>query len=693
MYCPRNSERTGRKTTLSLFATTGVFALWEGRGSGCASLDTGQKVQRLQRRRLVVQAARAGTPVPTFGLLMQNSKQSPTEGLCASVRFPLAAAAGAVMVLCSAGVLAQTSPMSTTVVTATRTETKLDETLADVRVITEEQIGNSAGRSLAEVLQRFAGVQMSSNGGRGNTQSVYIRGSKQVILLVDGVRFGSATAGDPSLQSLPLEQIERIEVVQGPASALYGSDAIGGVIQIFTKQGKGEKKPFVPYASATWGSGGYKDASGGFSGAQQGWNYSLNVARVVDPGFSSTNAKSSYYNPDKDKFNQTSLTAALGYAFNDVWRLDANLMQADGYAESDNGRTKQSWLDSDAGTRLLKLSGAFSSDWKTNLSVSRSMDKQWNRDRTISTGVLASTTFNTTQNEYKWGNEIKTPVGMVIAGLERLEQKITSTSVYDKTERNTDAAYVGLNGNYSAHSWQVNLRRDDNSQFGGYSTWGICYGYEILTGLRVRAARASSLKAPTFNDLYYPYSGNPLLRPENARGNELGLDWNLGAHSFKLTGFDNKVQDLIAWAPLDPTSSMWLPFNVDRARLKGWALQYHFDIQGWRLGATYDRLNARDDKGVQILNRAKHQATLSLDKTLGAWKFGANALYVGERQRSVTAYLPSYTTIDAYAEYQISKDWAVQARVANLTDKVYETVYGYNQRGRAGFVTLKWTPR
>jgi vitamin B12 transporter len=643
----------------------------------------------------VVQAARAGTPVPTFGSLMQNSKQSPTEGLRATVRFPLAAAAGAVMVLCSAAAAAQSASMSTTVVTATRTETKLDETLADVRVVTEEQISNSGGRSLAEILQRFAGVQMSSNGGRGNTQSVYIRGSKQVILLVDGVRFGSATAGDPSLQSLPLEQIERIEVVQGPASALYGSDAIGGVIQIFTKQGKGQKKALLPYASATWGSGGYKDASGGFSGAQQGWNYSLNVARVVDPGFSSTNAKSSYYNPDKDKFNQTSLTAALGYAFNDAWRLDANFMQSDSYAESDNGLSKQSWVDADAGTRALKLSGVVSNAWKTHLSVSRSFDKQWNRDRTIATGFLDSSTFNTTQDEYKWGNEIKTPVGVVIAGLERLEQNITSTTKFDQTKRTTDAAFVGINGSQGAHSWQANLRRDDNSQFGSYNTWGIGYGYQLLPSLRAYASRGKSISAPTFNQLYYPADpvwgggGNPNLKPEEGKNTEIGVNWEIAGHELKFARFDNKVRNLIVWGSTVE--------NLDQARMKGWSLGYHKSVNTWRFAATYEYLDARDSQGVRITRRLpKEQATVSVDKTLGAWKLGANALYVGKRTDSVFGVgavdLKSYTSLDMYAEYQFTRDWALQARIANLTDKVYETAYGYNQRGRAGFVTLKWTP-
>lgn len=280
--------------------------------------------------------------VPTFVMSNLNSYPTGRVAVRLSVHFPLAIIAGAVLGVCASAAHAQQSAKSATasdaplmeqvVVTATRTQTKLDETLADVRVITQEQISNSAGRSLAEVLQRFAGVQMSSNGGRGNVQGIHIRGSKQVILLVDGVRFGSATAGDISLQQLPLENIERIEVVHGPASALYGSDAIGGVIQIFTKQGKGASKPFMPYGSATWGSAGYKEANGGFSGAQSGWNYSLNVARVLDPGFSATNSKSGQFHPDVDKFNQTSVSAALGYAFNADWRVDGNLMRTDSFA-------------------------------------------------------------------------------------------------------------------------------------------------------------------------------------------------------------------------------------------------------------------------------------------------------------------------------------------------------------------------
>ncbi|MEN5423878.1 TonB-dependent receptor [Comamonas aquatica] len=623
-----------------------------------------------------------------------------------SVHYPLA-----IMTLLTAAwghtAMADETRLSTTVVTATRSETLLDETLADVRVVTAEQISQSTGRSLAEVLQRFAGVQMSSNGGRGNTQSVYIRGSKQVVLLIDGVRYGSATTGAPTLESLPLEAIERIEVVHGPASALYGSDAVGGVIQIFTKQGRGARQAFTPYASLTWGRAGYKKADGGFAGTQSGWNYSLNLARVVDPGFSATNFKVGYDRPDADKLNQTSMTAALGYAFNANWRLDANLMRSDSSSEFDLGTvTLPDWSQPQvdgsysalkAATAQLKLSGKLATTWQSHLSVSRSNDEQRTHHRLIGSVNHYQDLFQTEQTEYKWGNEIRTSLGMVVTGMERLEQKISSAERYDRTERSTDAVYAGLNGGWQNHSWQVNLRRDDNSQFGGFNTWGIGYGYEFLPGLRAHASRASSLKAPTFNDLYYPFSGNPNLRPESAKGNELGLDWAWGVHQFKLTRFDNKIKNMIAWAPVDPGNpgGMWQPFNVDSARLKGWTLGYQLAWHAWALTANYEHLDAYNGKGQRLRDRLpEHQASLSLDKRFGAWRLGTSALYVGSRTDvSGSLHLGGYSTMDVHAEYQFATDWVLQGRVANLTDRVYETAYGYNQRGRAGFLTLKWTPR
>jgi len=629
------------------------------------------------------------------------------EGLRALARFPMAAIAlTATFTTLTAS--AQDIAQPTMVVTATRSEARLDETLADVRVITQQQMESVAGRSLAEVLQRFADVRMASNGGRGNTQSVYIRGSNKVIVLIDGVRYGSATMGTPTLEALPLEAIERIEVVHGPASALYGSDALGGVIQIFTKQGKGERRAFAPHASATWGSAGYKAADAGFAGAQNGWNYSVDVARVIDPGFSVTNSNSSDFDPDRDKFNQSSVTAALGYAFNRDWHLGLNFMRSNGYSEFDqhyvylpdnsSALVGHSFNELEAQTQQIKLQGQITAAWKSTWSVGQSRDHQSARHTLRASAASYRDLFETKQTEYKWSNEIKTAYGPVIAGYERLDQRVNSTEVYTERKRTTDAFYLGWNGAVDKHSWQANVRHDDNSQFGSFNTWGVAYGYELVPGLRAHASRARSMKAPTFNDLYYPISGNPLLEPERGLNNELGLTWNIGAHTVKLLRFDNKVSNLIAWAPVDVSNpfSLWQPANVNRARLKGWSLGYSGQWQSWTGSASYQHLDAYDEStGKRMTDRmAEHQVTLNLEQAVGAWKWGTAAVYVGKRTDSKgSVALPSYTTWDAHVQYQLNPEWSLQARVANLTDKQYETAYGYQQRGRMGYITLKWAPR
>lgn len=584
-----------------------------------------------------------------------------------------------------------------TVVTASRTSMLLDDTLADVRVITAEQLASVAGRSLAEVLQRFAGVQFNSNGGRGNTQSVTIRGSRQVILLVDGTRFGSATDGSPSLASLPLESIERIEVVHGPASALYGSDAIGGVIQIFTKQGKQARRAVLPQASVTAGQGGYREAQGSIAGAVQGWNYSVHVARVIDPGFSSTNARSTSFDADADKYHQSSVTAALGYALNADWRVDGQWMFADSYGEFDNGAHQASWVETLAGTGSLKLSGHVRQGWKTSLSVSQSRDDQVTRDRLRSTGSLASSRYQTAQQQYQWSHEIATPVGVAVTGLDRLEQKVTSNTAYDQTQREVNAAYAGLQGSHARHSWQANARVDDNSQFGTFKTWGVSYGYEVLPQLRAHLSRAKSMNAPTFNQLYWPADpvwgggGNPHLLPEEGRNTEWGLHWKSGAHSVQWVRYDNRVSNLIVWGSTVE--------NIDQARLRGWSAGYSVNAASWQFAARYEHLDARNGQGVRMTRRMpEHQASLTLDKQWRSWKAGAQVLHVGKRTDvhgwpSQTAQLGSYTTVDVHAQYALSPEWAVQARIANLSNTTYETAYGYNQRGRAAFVTLKWAPQ
>lgn len=695
MYCPRNSEHAGRKTT---DPPPGHYspALWEGRRSDAC--QSGYRPKRFQpaHPQAGVREALAGTPGPTNSSLMHNliSPLGKAAGVRLPARFGMAAVALAASSLAPTAA-AQEARLAETVVTATRTETKLDETLADVRVITREQIeAVGPGRSVAEVLQRLAGVQLSSYGGRGHAQSVFLRGagSSHALLLVDGVRYGSATTAAPVLANLPLELIERIEVVKGPASALYGSEAVGGVIQVFTKRGQGAGKPFLGNAEVTLGDYGHKSGVVGLRGEQNGFDYQLNLSRVTEHGISATNADDGGYDPDRDAFDQTAAQVAVGYAFNADWRVQAQWMQSRGTVFLDSGPGSHDDLRTEVGR--IQLQGQVLPRWRSTVSVGESTDKQIGLKQS-----WGDYHFTTRQTEYKWDNTITTPLGVVLAGVERLEQKVDTSNAYAVNKRTVDAVFAGLNGNAGRHSWQINVRNDDNSQFGDFTTYGLSYGLELVQGLRAYAAHGKSMRAPSFNDLYYPapgmsWGGNPDLVPEKGKNNEIGLQWSQGAHSAKLLHFDNKIQNLIA------SGSTSMANVAGTTRLKGWSVEYGFALQGWAVAATYDYLDAKQADGQTPVRRAKHQASLNVDKQLGAWRLGTSLLHVGSRKDtdfkpwpSVPVTLPAYTTADVYAEYQFTPEWSLQARIANLGNVRYETAYGYNQLGRAGYLTLKWAMR
>lgn len=571
-----------------------------------------------------------------------------------------------------------------TVVTATRSATRADELVSEVVVINRQDIENSTARTLAELLVRSAGLQMSANGGDGKASSVYIRGTeaRHTILLIDGVRYGSATLGTPVWETVPLEAIDRIEVLKGPASALYGSDGVGGVVQIFTRKGRAG---FHPYASATLGSERYRAWSAGFGGGEGALSYSLGVQQKREQGFSATNPKVQFgnYNPDVDPFNQDSLNASLGLEINKDWSVNANLLYTDGVTHLDDGPGRDARTTIRSSVAGLGLKGRVLPNWRTEFSVGQGVD--------TSDAIVAAflpSNFKTTQDQWTWQNNIDTPVGVVLAGLDHRVQKVSGSTAYTVTQRTIRGLFVGLNGSAGNHSWQVNARRDDNSQFGGTSTGFAGYGYRISPAWRAHASYGTSFVAPSFNQLYYPGFGNAALQPETGKNLDLGVTWSAAGHEVKLIRFDNKIRGYM--------TNTTLPVNIPRTRIDGWTLGYEGRVGKLALRASYDALDPRNEtSGLQLPRRAKSQTTLGADYALGAWRFGGSVLNVGQRFDDVAnkLVLASYTTVDLYADYAVAKDWSLQARINNLTDKQYETAYGYNQPGRGVFVTLRWQPK
>ena len=585
---------------------------------------------------------------------------------------------------------AQATPaLPETVVTATRVETRADQLTSEVIVVDREAIERSAGRTLPEVLARTASVQLYSNGGRGKTAGVFIRGteSRHTILLIDGVRYGSATLGTPAWDNIPVDMIERIEVLKGPASALYGPDAAGGVVQIFTRRGT---KGFAPFAAVTLGSNSYQELSAGLRGGQDNVSYALGVSHTDDKGFSATNSKVPLsYNPDRDGFKQKAFNASVDWQLNSDWKLSAGAVYADGTNHFDDGPGVDT--KSDARTTVLRagVEGRITPDWTTRLNYNQGTD----RSNAVVSAIPNSIPglFETQQDQWTWQNDVKTPVGTVVAGAETLLQKVNSSQAYAVTERRINAVFAGLSGKENSHSWQLNARRDDNSQFGGSSTGYAGYGYQFNPNWRAHAGYGTSFVAPSFNQLYWKstyYNGDPLLQPEQGKNLEFGVDWTQDNHHVKLIRFDNKIRGFI--------TSGKAPVNLPRARIEGWTLGYDGTFDALTLRAAVDALDPRNELTGKLLpRRSKSQVTLGADYSVGPWNFGGSLLKVGRRYDDAANAKPlaSYTTVDLQASYAFARDWNVQAKLNNVGDREYETAQGYNQPGRQFFVTLRYTPK
>lgn len=578
---------------------------------------------------------------------------------------------------------AQNQTLQETVVTANRVATRADELVAEVKVIDRAEIEASTARTLPELLARTAGVQMSSNGGRGKTSNVFIRGAenRHTILLVDGVRLGSATAGTPSWENIPVEMIERIEVLKGPASALYGSDGVGGVVQIFTRKGV---EGFQPYANLTAGSQRHWSAGAGMSGGQGALTYSVGVQRLRERGMNSTQPYVPFgnYNGDIDPFWQDSVNGSVRYAFSPDWSLDAGLLYADGRSWYDDGPGADAVTAVRALTAHAGVKGRVMPGWRTELRVAQGND---------TANIIQANwpgAFKTEQTQWTWQNDIDTPVGVLLAGLERRKQDISATTAYDVNSRTIDSAFAGLNGSSGNHSWQFNLRRDSNSQFGDANTRFLGYGYRVTPNWRVHASHGTSFVAPSFNQLYFPGFGNRDLQAERGKNTDVGVTYKRGDHELKLVRFDNRIRGFM--------TNTTLPINIPRARIHGWSLAYDGKFGALDLNGTLERLDPRNvTRGLQLPRRAERQLTLAGGYRVGVWRFGGSLLHVGERfdDAANTIRLPSYTTLDVYADWQLDKDWSLQAKVNNLTDKQYETAFGYNQPGRAFYLTLRWQPK
>lgn len=577
------------------------------------------------------------------------------------------------------------------VVTATRTPQPVKNLTADMSVISAAEIRAAGQSTLAEVLQTQPGVEIASNGGPGSNTSVYLRGANagHTLVLVDGMRIGSATNGATALENIPLDQIERIEILRGPASHLYGSEAIGGVIQIFTRSGKGA--PAANF-SAGFGSFNTRTLSAGYGGEFGDNRISLQAGYKDTDGISSYAPGNPGYknqNQDKDAYRNTNLSMKLARTLvpGQEIGVDGFISQGRGHYDGYSASTDY-YRDQTLSTFDLHSKNRISGIWQSLVRIGSGEDR-------ASDYSAVKDVFNTRQNQLLWQNDLDIGPGMALLGVERLEQKVDGTTAYSATSRSIRSYFAGYQAQVGQHGFQANLRNDDNSQFGSHGTGYLGYGYQFVPQWRANVSLGSAFKAPSFNDLYYPGSGNPNLRPERSRNKEASIRYDSGVQHVSAAVFDNRVSDLIAWAPIAPGSYTWKPANVNEASLRGVTLAGGTSIGDYRLDANLTLQKPEDvATGKLLINRAKQHGAVKLSRALGAWKLGGEWVLSGERYGDAgnTLKMGGYGLLNVSADYTMAKEWSLQACVNNLFDKQYELARGYGTPGVNAFVGLRYQP-
>jgi vitamin B12 transporter len=585
----------------------------------------------------------------------------------------------------------QLAALDTVVVTATRQAQRASEILSDVSVIDTEQI-RSAGpnATINDLLARQPGIEINSKGGIGTDSSVFLRGSNtnHALVLVDGIRFGSATLGYPAWGFIPLEQVERIEIMRGSCSSLYGSDAIGGVIQIFTKRGDG---PLSVFAEAGYGSWNTTSLSAGLSGSQDSWRYSFQLAKKEGDSYSAVkNPANSNYNPDKDGFSITSSSGSLSYALAKGHELGVSYLYSDGWNRYDSYPKNKDWRQDQTvyGVNVFSRN-QLAQSWTSTVKIGQSVD----RGQQYADNVPGSL-IETQQTQYQWQNDIALPIGMGLLAAERTEQKVSGNVDYTLKERTINSYLAGWHGNFGDHRGQIALRRDDNSQFGGRTTGTLAYGYQISRNWRANTSYGTGFKAPSFNDMYYPGSGNPDLKPETSINREIAVHYETEHHHASLTYYDNKISNLIEWAP--NSSGYWFPSNVAKAELSGWTLAYAGDVSDFRVTASLDVQNPEDtERHKQLRYRAQNIAKLGLSRNFGSWTLGGDILASGKRYNDAanTRVLGAYELVNLHADYRVARDWTLFARANNIFDRKYVLVQDYATPGANFFVGIRYSPK
>ena len=575
------------------------------------------------------------------------------------------------------------------VVTANRITQSLDNTVADTTVITRAQIEALQARSLDDLLRGVDGLNIGNSGGAGKLTSFFVRGTEpeHLLVLVDGVRIGSVTAGTAALQNIPVESIERVEFVRGPRSSLYGSEAVGGVLQIFTRSGGSAKSD----ASLGGGSFNTREISAAVSGGDAGGWFNVQGSAQSTDGFDACRGSSTQFagcfteEPDRDGYRYRSISLRTGTRFEQGLQLDASFLRAPGRVEYDGSFTNRSHL-------LQQVAGINATQSLGAGQLAMRLGRSWDKSDDYLNQVWQDD-FNSRRDSIgaQWDGRLAARQQLV-AGVEYVNDHVSGSTAFAESERDNKAVFLQYVGDHGPWRTELGWRGDDNQQFGKHDTWSAALGYTVSDALQLVSQYGTAFRAPNFNELYYPFFSNPSLKPERSGSLEIAAKGRIDNARWRVSLFNTRIHDLVGF------DSNFLPANVEAARIHGVEASAVIPWAQWTLDAGGTWLDAQNrtrgaNLGKRLSRRPRYSGHVDLARSAGQWQLGARLVAESGRYDDAAnhRHLDGFTTLDLRAQYLLAESWRLQARVANAFNKHYETVAFYNQPGRAAYLTLRYS--
>ncbi|WP_339530747.1 MULTISPECIES: TonB-dependent receptor domain-containing protein [unclassified Pseudomonas] len=597
------------------------------------------------------------------------------------------------------------------VISANRQVQARNDSSAANSVFTRDDIERLQPTSLTDLLSRVPGVQIAPTGGRGSLPGIYIRGTKsaQSLVLVDGQRIANSTSGDSGLQYLNVDQIERVEVLRGSRSVIYGSDAIGGVIQVFTRRNTGQG--LQPRLKFGFGSNQTWERSLGLSGGDEHTRFNLGASLDETSGINSTHT-SFPSDGDHDAYRNQSLSLNLSHSFSDELEAGFNLLDNRGKSEYDNsfgrydvatGQTlgQKPYTDYTVSSASGYVDARLNERWQSRLELGHSENRDTKRD-TLSDDFSV---FNTYRDSVNWQNDLTlNDQNSLILGGDWYEDRFHGSTTFTENSRRNRAAFVQHRFHGEWFSTELGIRRDQNQQFGGQNSWSGTVTVPVNPDNDVLLSYSEGFRAPTFNDLYYPdtkYS-NPNLQPETSKS--YALQWRSQlSDSTRLEAslYRTELSDAII---LDSNSK---PQNVASARIDGVEAALKQELFGWQGNLGLAVIDPRDrDSGHTLARRARRTLSLDLDRQFDKLGVGASwqAISSSYDDEDNTHRLGGYALLGLRGSWTLNREVALSVKVDNLLDKSYARArYSYNdpgflnnqdyrEEGRAWMIGVTWTP-